>query len=420
MDKILLCKEDFILINHLQKGEKVKITKLSLIAILAGGMVSVLNADVNLKTKGQAVIYYQTADSFGDADLFDHAPNSRANAGLQLNINADLGDGFGLGYQGTFLGTLGLEKNAVGGVMQQAGEDLNDFATTKVFLTKKLGNTTLKFGRQELPKELSPLAFSEGWNVFKNTFDAMVAINKDIPDTTVVGAYVSKSNNHGGVVGKGNLGEFGDMADGALPSGAYMLTIANQSVKQVPITLSYYSLPDLTGGEEGYAVWGDVQIDAGIPVKFGLQGGQLSPENGLDETTAFGAKVSGKAGPVSATLAYTTVDDGDLPIQNVGTNVKTPLYTQMILNQDSIKLDADTAMVKLAMQAGPGKAIAQYSMTTANDKNLNGDGNDYNELDVIYKFKALGANMLAAYVMQDFENKDDPNNIIRFWIRHNF
>jgi len=407
------------LVNHL-KGEKVKITKLSLVAILAGGMVSVLNAEVDLKTDGQAVIYYQTADNFGDADLFDHAPNSRANAGLQININSDLGNGFGFGYQGTFLGTLGLEKNAVGGVMQQAGEDLNDFATTKVFLTKKIGNTTLKFGRQALPKSLSPLAFSENWNVFQNTFDGMIAINSDIPDTTIVGAYVSKSNHHGGVAGAGNLGEFNDMADGALPSGGYMVTIANKSAKQVPITLSYYSLPDIAGGEGGYAIWGDVQVDAGIPVKFGLQGGQISPENNLEETTAFGAKITGKAGPLGVTLAYSTVDDGDIPIQNVGTGVKTPLYTQMILNQKAIKKDADTAMFKLAMQAGPGKAIAQYSMTTANEKNINGDGNDYNELDLIYKFKALGANMLVAYVMQDFENQDDPNNIIRFWTRYNF
>jgi len=392
----------------------VKITKLSLIAILAGGMVSVLNADVDLKTGGQAVLYYQTADNFDQADLFDHAPNSKANAGLQLDVSADLGDGFGLGYQGTFLGTLGLEKNAVGGVMQKAGEDLNDYATTKIFLTKKLGNTTFKLGRQALPKSLSPLAFSENWNVFQNTFDAAVVINSDIPDTTVVGAYVSKSNNHG------DLSQFNDMANGALPSGAYMVTVANKSAKQVPVTLSYYSLPDVTGGEGGYAVWGDVQVDAGLPVKFGVQGGQLSPENDLDETTAFGAKLGGEVGPVSATLAYTTVDDGDLPIQNVGTNVKTPLYTQMVANQDAIKLDADTFMVKLAMQAGPGKAVAQYSTTSADKKNLNGDGNDYDELDLLYKFKALGADMLLAYVMQDFENRDDPNNIIRFWIRHKF
>ncbi len=67
----------------------------------------------------------------------------------------------------------------------------------------------------------------------------MVAINSDIPDTTVVGAYVSKSNNHG------DLSQFDDMAGGALPSGGYMVTIANKSVKEVPGYLSYYSLPDV-------------------------------------------------------------------------------------------------------------------------------------------------------------------------------
>jgi hypothetical protein len=165
---------------------------------------------------------------------------------------------------------------------------------TKLYITKKIANTTLKLGKQELPKSLSPLAFSEGWNVFKNTFDAAVAINSDIPDTTLVGAYVAKSNGTGGnAVGLINLGQYNDMAGGALPSGAYLLTIANKSLKQLPITLSYYSLPDLTGGEAGSAIWGDVQVNAGIPVKFGLQGGTIMPENNLDDTTAMGAKITG-------------------------------------------------------------------------------------------------------------------------------
>jgi len=200
----------------------------------------------------------------------------------------------------------------------------------------------------------------------------------------------------------------------------HMLTVANKSIKQAPITLSYYKLEDILGLDAGSAVWADVQIDAGIPVKFGLQGGSVMPENDKDDTTAFGLKVSGKAGPVALNLAYTSVDDGSLPIDNQGTGVKTPLYTQMILNQKAIKLDADTVMLKAVTPVGPGKVIAQYAMTTANDKNLNGDGNDYNELDVIYKFKALGTTMLAAYVMQDLDSKDDPNNIIRFWTRYNF
>ncbi len=396
-----------------------KITNLSLTAIMALGMMSVANADVDVKVGGQGVIYYQTMDNGGDADLFDHAGNSRANAGLQLNLNADLGKGFGLGYQETFLGSLGLEKNLVGNTMQTAEKDtLNSHAMTKLYITKKISNTTLKLGKQELPKSLSPLAFSESWNVFKNTFDAAVAINTDIPDTTLVGAYVAKSNGTGGnKIGLINLGQFNDMKGGALPSGAYMLTVANKSIKQLPITLSYYSLPDVAGGEEGSAIWADVQVDAGIPVKFGLQGGQIAPENNMKDTTAMGAKITGKAGPVALKLAYSTVDDGTLSVQNVGTNVKTPLYTQMILNQNAISSDADTFLIKGAVPIGPGKLIAQYGATTDNSN----ASADYNELDVIYKFKALGTDMLAAYVMSDLDvPNQDPNNIIRVWTRYKF
>ncbi len=101
----------------------------------------------------------------------------------------------------------------------------------------------------------------------------------------------------------------------------------------------------------------------------------------------------------------------------MGTGVKTPLYTQMILNQGPISRDADTILIKGAAPVGPGKLIAQYGATTDNSD----AGTDYNELDVIYKFKALGTTMLAAYVMSDLDKPNtDPNNIIRLWTRYNF
>ena len=395
-----------------------KITNLSLAAIAAVGMMSVANADVDVKVGGQAVVYYQTVENGGDSDFF-RKDNSRANAGLQLNLNADLGNGFGLGYQETFLGSLGLENNLVSNTMQTAqANELNSHSMTKLYVTKKIANTTFKLGRQELPKSLSPLAFSEGWNVFKNTFDAALAINSDVPDTTLVAAYVSRSNGRIGTqpVGLVDLGAFGDLGKGAINKGAYMLTVANKSLKQVPITLSYYKLEDILGGEAGSAVWGDVQVDAGLPVKFGLQGGSVMPENNLKDTTAMGVKVTGKAGPVALKLAYSTVDDGTLSVQNTGTGVKTPLYTQMVFNQNHISRDADTIVLQAKMPVGLGTLIAQYDMTTDNAT----DGSDYTELDVIYKFKALGTTMLAAYVLAEDELASDPTNIIRFWTRYNF
>jgi len=396
----------------------VKITKLSIAAIVAVSMTTGAMAKssdgVDVKVGGQAVVYYQTLDK-GDISYFDKE-GARANAAIQLNLNSDLGNGFGIGVQGTALNTFGLEKNLVDNVMQSGGGDLGNAgdyeAITKAYLTKQIAKTTLKLGRQELPKSLSPLAFSEGWNVTKNTFDALVAINSDIPDTTLVGAFVSRTNGNGLA---NDMSSFGDLAGGAAEKGAYMLTVANKSAANVPVTLSYYQLPST----ELTAVWADVQAKNLGPVGVGLQGGTvMNGATGGNDTTAMGVKVSGKAGPASLSLAYSTVDDGDVPIHNVGTGVKTPLYTQMILNQKSIKKDADTVVLKGVVPVGPGKLIAQYGMTTANEKNLNGE-NDYNELDVIYKFKALGANMLAAYVMADLDGADKAN-VLRVWTRYNF
>jgi len=391
----------------------VKITNLSLAVIAVVGMMSVASADVDVDLGGQAVVYYQTSDASGTGDLFNQ-DSSLANFGLQLDATSDIGNGFGLGVQASALNASGLNKNLVSNVMQAGGGDLDDaenyFGITKAYLTKNIGKTTLKMGRQELPKSLSPLAFSEGWNVFKNTFDAVVAINNDVPDTTVVGAYVSSSNGNGIA---NDMTSFDDLAGGAAEKGAYMLTVANKSVQNVPMTLSYYSLPstDLS------AVWADVQAKQLGPVNVGLQGGMvMNDASGGNDTTGLGVKVSGKAGPADLTVAYSTVDDGDVPIHNVGTNVKTPLYTQMILNQGAIKSDNDTVMLKAAAPAGPGKVIGQYAYTTDNSI----AENDYNELDLIYKFKALGTTMLAAYVMQDGDAYEDPNNVLRFWTRYNF
>jgi len=404
----------------------VKITKLSLVAIAAMTLTTGAMADVDMKIGGQAVVYYQTADA-GEADMFAEN-SSAANAGLQLNANADIGNGFGLGFQGTALNTFGLEGNLVDNVMQVGGGDISGetkanagdyFAITKAYLTKQIANTTLKAGRQELPKSLSPLAFTEGWNVFKNTFDAIVAINSDIPDTTLVGAYVSRSNEHA------DLGSFTGLigtskeTDTAQNNGAYMLTAANKSIANTPITASYYQLP----GSDLSALWLDVKANKLGPVDLAVQGGTImNGASGGKDTKSIGAKIAANLGGVDTSLAYSKVNNGDVPVFNLGTGVKTPLYTQMVANQGAIRHDNNTFVLKAAMAAGPGKLTAQYGLTSDDSA----AENDYNELDLIYTFKALGTDMLAAYVMQKADNDtfaggtDDTNNIIRVWSRYNF
>jgi hypothetical protein len=441
--------------------KKTMVSLAAVAALTTGAMAA--DKGIDIVTTGQAVVYYQTVDKDvkDDKGFFDDS-NSKANVGVQLNLNADLKNNFTFGSQLTYIGTAGLEKNlvdaksATGGVMQSGGTTIqgsttDDIALTKIFVAKKVANTTVKIGRQELPKSLSPLAFSEGWNVYKNTFDAILAVNTDIPNTTLVGAYVS-----GGTAQTlGNTSDLSATVNGvfaaqlsittaAVTKGAYMLTAQTTVIPMTTFTASYYTLHD-AAATETTAIWLDAKIaDKSLPMglTIGAQYGNLDIDiDNTKDTTAYGLKVSAKPMPaLTLCAAYTSVDDGVVAVVNTGTGVKTPLYTQMIANQNAISSDADTYMVKAAYTLGDmGTFGIAYSDTSAGDYNRNNsfsdenkDGiidkaiqNDYNEFDFTYKVKAGGVSYLAAYVMTDYDNDSalsstHDTDIIRFWARYNF
>jgi len=446
-----------------------KLTKLSLIAALAvstamaGGDIApvepapiVLEEFPNWEFSGQAVLYFQTVDGFGNKDLFAQEA-SLASAGIQLNAVGKFDYGLSVGAQVTGLGTLGLQNEVVSNIMQSADGNLNGGAVTKLWGAWANESVTVKGGRVELPKSLSPFAWSEGWNVFKNTYEAALVIVSAVPDTTIVGAWVDGANQngvgawdgngnwftHGLHSGASNLNAF-NKVNGT--DGIFMLTAQNKSIDGLTATGSVYyganlldnmvnkieemeGLPLSAGtGDATTILWGDATYVN--PDTFGLivgvQGGNIDVGNDLETTTAWGAKVGGKFGMFSALAAYSSVDEGATGVFNVG-GVKTPLYTQMILNQGFISSNADTFLVKGVAKALGGAFIAQYGMTTMNDRLLDEDAGlygdiDYAEFDFIYKTKVWNDRiaLLAAYVNQDIDSKEDANNVLRFWARYNF
>jgi len=427
--------------------------KKTMVSLAAASLIATtaMAADkgIDIVTTGQAVIYYETHqdDAKNSDDMFNDQTSS-ANVGLQLNLDADLKNNFTFGSQLTYLGTAGLEKNLVSAEKQPGvnnADTRNQIALTQIFVAKKIGNTTAKIGRQELPQSLSPFAYSEGWNVFKNTFDAVLVVNTDIPDTTLVGAYVS------GGTGM-NLSSTGDLTPKANVPGlttvdgtAYMATVQNKSIPMTTITASYYNVAKITntvvpGNLEGAnAVWLDAAVagkDLPMGLKFGLQGGTIMAESSaIADTVAFGAR-AGMA-PVEGLdlcLAFTTVDGdknkANVAIKNFGTGIKSPLYTQMIYNQDAIALDADTITLKAAYNTGDyGTITGQYGFTSAGKSNLMGDKKDYQEFDLIYSIKAAGVQYFAAYIYRDIDSGGamsvdtvgaDTDHRLRVWARYAF
>ena len=463
--------------------------------IMAGGDIEPVAAPVveevsNWEWSGTAKVYYQTMDHenyvlgngkvVGNSEDFFHKNSSAADAGLQLRVaNKNLIGGFGFGAELTALNTLNLvDFGVVTASMQSAGlsinaQDADDALSTawvsQAYLTYGFGNTSLKAGRQELPKSLSPFAFSEGWNVWKNTFDAVLVVNTDISDTTLVGAYVANANGSltyaGSIVaitagtganhGAGDLGDFRSVGD----NGTYMLTAQNKSVAGLTATGSFYYAPgfakngvinadnsylsglagtDLNNGQSSDAMvlWGDLAYNnADLPITGAVQGGFIDADNtlGIDKTTAWGAKIGGKIAGFALSAAYTSVDIDDdvaaLTVTNFGTAVKSPLYTQQVLNQifiDGHFGDSDTWQIKGVYKGLGGKFVAQYAVSdvAAND-------DDYAEFDFIYatKFNTtygdLGAKVM--WMNQSFfgpvagdVSLDDSNNVLRLIASYDF
>ena len=371
---------------------------------------------------GQGVVYYQTIDAFGAQSLFDQA-SSVADAGIQLKaVNKDVFAGIGFGATLNGLATLNLENYLVSNTMQRAsGDTLQGGWIGELYVTYGLGDTSVKLGRQTLPQSLSPFAYSENWNVFENTYDAALVVNSSIPDTTLVYAWVYNANQNGypqlrGTIltpdNGGNMGDFG--RPGAYQKGIHMVTAQNKSISNLTLTGSWYYGQDLLGSGNNLSIlWGDAAYDAGS-FNVAVQGGQISPDT-LKDTTAFGAKIGASFAGINAHIAYSTVDDGDVSMLNVG-GQQTSLYTQMIINEAFNSSDNDTVVVAANTNLLGGTFGAAYGMTTDNSA----AGLDYNELDVYYAADMLGGNYLVGYVNMDADAHTDSNNVVRVVARYNF
>ena len=392
--------------------------------IMAGGDIApvepVAEAPAVVETgwdfSGQAVVYYQTNDI--KEDLFSQEA-ARADFGLQLRaVNTDVFAGIGFGGEVSGLSTLNLEDWMVSNVMQGVGNgDLDDMTDggwiSQLYMTYTAGNTTFKLGRQELPKALSPFAFSEKWNVFSNTFDSVLVVNTDISNTTLVGAWVYGGNVNG--LGAGaNMTDFNEFND---DNGIFMLTAQNKSFEGLTLTGTWYYGAELVAGEDANILWGDAQF-ALSGVNIGLQAGTVMSDGFTDDTVAFGAKAGYNFGTFDASLAYSSVDDGGIGVFNVG-GVKTPLYTQMILNQNFIRFDSDTFVARAGMKALGGKFSVAYDYSDVVE-------GEYAELDLVYKTKVWNdsTTLFAGYIYQDFDAditaSSYDQNVVRFWARYNF
>ena len=323
-----------------------KLVKMSLAAAMLMGASAYALDDV--KFNGEAKLWYQTNDAIdavtglpsSDADLFGQS-SSIGGASFVLGMTGKASETVSFNLEATAFDTLGLENNLVSNVAATGSAD-TQWWVSQANLAIKLGNTTAVLGRQTLD---TPLAFTEKWNVVKNTFDAAVVVNGDIPNTTLVAAYVGKENSALGgqtVATDGAFASYGsslngnglftnptDTAQGAYAVGAVFAGIPNNTLQGW-----YYNVNELA---TAYWLQVDGKVDLGneMGLTYGVQFANVSPDlAGVDANTAYALKVGYSVSGVNMFAAYSDVSDDNAAVgmNNVSTQNQTKLYTGAGLN----------------------------------------------------------------------------------------
>lgn len=397
-----------------------KLVKMSLVAAMVMG-ASAFALD-NVKVSGDAKVFYGT-DDHGNVDLFDQA-NSYADAALRVGATGDLLKGVSFGVTANAVSTLGLENNLVANTWTSAHKAaVEDNAwISEAWLAATMGKTTAKIGRMELD---TPLAFSEKWSVVANTFDAAVLINQDIPNTTLVGAWVGKGNGvntlgaNGGLTGVADNSSAVGMdaymaAEGSystlLKNGAYAAAAVNNSWKPLTVQAWYYNAVSLA---DAYWLQADMNCVLVPGIQWGAQYSMMDTKDllaGAADTEAYALK-AGYVGIQNLKLqvAYSDVSEkGTLKISNVATNnlgaAQSKLYTESWWTYGNVgKAGSEAWNATAEFDAGVAKVGAYYTAVNMT--------NDVNELAVTASKSFGPLDATVAYVNTDTENADAVNTV---------
>lgn len=370
-----------------------KLGKLSLVAVMALG-TSAFAID-NVKVSGDVKVIYQTSDvetrtgETADTGMFDNgnkvplgvSPYNGSSAGGisgRIGVTADLLKSVSAGAEMQMYTNLGMDQNIFNDNMINAPhaetgftngasgtstfDDRTDDASnvSQLWLATTLGKTTVKAGRMELD---TPLLFTEKWNLAYNTFEAAVVINQDLPDTTLVGAWVGKHNGHGSwheafgdiTVGAAGPNEGGFLLAGSpgrtvdmnsfntfYTDGAYAVGAVNASIPNTTVQAWYYNVVNIA---DAFWLQADTKI-AGM-VSLGGQYATMATKGGgetvqdavyaaTDDSSIWAVKAAVDVSGVNLYAAYSSADeDGLLGFSNTSTADKTKIYT----GTDSIYFD---------------------------------------------------------------------------------
>ena len=364
-----------------------KIAKLSLItAVAIAGFTTSASADslaeafAASKVKGEIKSLY-----------FQKEKETGANAKSSIwvnggNLSLTTGSFYGLKAGVTF------QTAHVGNIDDDAGNyakdmDVSGSIMSEAYLAYTLANTTAKVGRQYIS---TPLVGGSGSRILKQSFEGIVLVNTDLPNTTLVAAYVDKYQNR--TDGNGGTPEFNQVEDGA-----YTIYAKNNSIEDLTIQAQYAMIKGEGTTEDVKALYADASYKLS-PLTIAFQTYQT--DNGAataSDGSEYGIKVSTKIAGFTAAAAYTTTDDEAKVVAGLGSGAD-KIFTASPIAAGQYDADTDAYKIDLGYKFDMGLGLsASYTNWET------GSNDDWSETNFTAKYK-FNKNLSTKIMYSSFDN----------------
>lgn len=345
-----------------------RITKLSLIASLALSSSlyaeSISDAFANTKFKGEIKTEYANSNFLGNTD-------SDSIWAVGGNLNAVTGEFYGISAGATLQSSSIINDNNNNGVFA-ADLDASGAALSEAYLEYKTSNTSFKAGRQYITTPLisTSVETKSSETLLRDSFEAYVLTNTDIPETTVIAGYVDKWQ--GNTDGSGDIGDF---SNSTLEDGAYTIYAKNNSIENLTLQAQYVKVDSSTDTNDRSATY--LQADYNVSGHT-VSAQFLSSEINDEDAKLFGLKSTGPLGygKLGYVVAYntTTTDHSGFQYLGEGRGVSDTPFTALPVHGGGVPVRGETDTLVGALVIPTSVAtIIPYAGKSFEDSGFLGD-----------------------------------------------
>jgi hypothetical protein len=254
------------------------------------------------------------------------------------------------------------------------------------------------------------MVFTEKWNIARNSYDAAVAVNNDIVDTTLVAAWVGRSNIGGAMTVNATDGFSDNSFDSFLTKeGAYAFGAVTKAIPGVAAQAWYYIAPSLAN-----VAW--LQAD-GEYAGFGLGAQYVYTDPSAGDTgSGYAVKLGYNYQGLGLSAAYSATDEDLMTAANLGGS-QSKLYTEAWWNYGEVSAaDTDSYNVTATYNV---EGLADFGLYYTSVDHKAAGANDVDEIAVTAGTKVGNLDVTVAYVNTDRDGSDAVNDI-QAYLTYNF